>query len=56
MGKEIGDFLGGVIILGGIYLMVRPGSLGSNFVTASTNGIARILDAVTGGQGWNAGR
>jgi hypothetical protein len=52
MGGKVGSAI--VIFAYGIvlFLMVRPGSLGPTLVTNSANGVAKVIQAGTGGGTW----
>lgn len=49
---EIGDIIGGVLLLAGIFVMVRPGSKGPSLVTNITSGFSNVIKAATGGGHW----
>lgn len=53
--KGLGQFLAGIVIIAGIFVMVRPGSKGPTLVTAITNGLSGMLKAATGGGTWANG-
>ena len=55
MGKDIGSFLAGIIILAGIFIMVRPGSKGPTLVTSVTGGLSNLVKSATGGGTWASG-
>lgn len=55
MTGALGTFLVGIIILGALFLMVRPGSKGPTLVTNVADGLSGLVNAGTGGGGWNSG-
>ncbi len=46
------DVLSGVVILAGIFVLVRPGSQGPQFVKAMGSSFTSVLGAATGGSKW----
>lgn len=52
MEKDIGSFLAGIVILAGIFVMVRPGSQGPTLVTNVTGGLSSLVTSATGGGTW----
>lgn len=52
MSKDIGSFLAGIIIIAGIFVMVRPGSQGPTLVSSVTGGLSNLVKAATGGGTW----
>jgi hypothetical protein len=52
MEKDIGSFLAGIVILAGIFVMVRPGSQGPTLVTNVTGGLSNLVTSATGGGTW----
>lgn len=55
MGKDFGVFLVGLIYLAALFVLVRPGSQGPSLVSNVSNGLSGLINAGTGGGGWNAG-
>jgi hypothetical protein len=55
MSKDIGTFLAGVVILAGIFVMVRPGSQGPKLVSNVTGGLSNLIKSATGGGTWANG-
>ncbi|HXN73776.1 MAG TPA: hypothetical protein VN861_14620 [Candidatus Acidoferrales bacterium] len=53
MGKDIGTFLAGIVLLAGIFVMVRPGSQGPTLVKNVTGGISSLVKSATGGGNWS---
>lgn len=53
--KEAGAFLIAVVYLAAIFVMVRPGSQGPTLISNVSNGLSGLINAGTGGGGWNAG-
>jgi len=53
MTKDFGTFLVGVVYLAVLFVLVRPGSQGPTFVTSVGNALANLINAGTGGGGWN---
>jgi len=51
--RNIGAFLTGVVILAGLFVMVRPGSQGPTLVTGVSNGLKGLITASTGGGTWS---
>ncbi len=52
MEKVIGDFLIAVLYVAAIFVLVRPGSQGPEFVNAITSGTTNLVNAATGGGKW----
>lgn len=52
MQQDIGSFLAGVVILAGIFVMVRPGSQGPSLVKNVTGGLSNLIKSATGGGTW----
>lgn len=52
MQQDIGSFLAGIVILAGIFVMVRPGSQGPTLVKNVTGGLSNLIKAATGGGTW----
>lgn len=50
--KEISEFLIGVITLAVIFVLVRPGSQGPGFVSATGTALTGLITAATGGGTW----
>lgn len=55
MEKDIGTFLAGIVVVAGIFVMVRPGSKGPSLVSAVTGGLSNMIKAATGGGTWAKG-
>jgi hypothetical protein len=55
MTNALGTFLVGIIYLGALFLLVRPGSSGPTLVTNVADGLSNLVNAGTGGGGWSAG-
>jgi hypothetical protein len=53
--NAFGTFLTGIIILAVIFVLVRPGSKGPSLVTNIADGLSNLVNAGTGGGGWNSG-
>lgn len=47
------DAVAGIIIVAGIFVMVRPGSKGPMFVHSMSSGFANVIHAATGGGSFN---
>jgi hypothetical protein len=52
MQQDIGSFLAGIVILAGIFVMVRPGSQGPSLVKNVTGGLSNLIKSATGGGTW----
>lgn len=52
--NKLGDFLIAVLYVAAIFVLVRPGSQGPKLVDSLTKGTADLVNAATGGGGWNA--
>lgn len=52
---KITDIAMGVLVVAGIFVMVRPGSKGPALVTNVTGGFANVIGAATGGGTWAKG-
>ena len=50
-----GTFLVGIIYLAVLFVLVRPGSQGPTLVSNVADGLSNLVNAGTGGGGWNAG-
>lgn len=50
--KYLGEFLILAVYAGIVYTLVRPGSSGPGLVTATTGGLAQIVNAAEGGGKW----
>jgi hypothetical protein len=50
----VGAFLIAIVYLAALFLLVRPGSSGPTLVENVSNGITGLINAGTGGGGWNA--
>lgn len=55
MSNAFGTFLVGIIYLAVLFVLVRPGSQGPTLVGNVSNGLSGLVNAGTGGGGWNAG-
>lgn len=55
MVKDFGTFLIGIVYLAVLFVLVRPGSQGPTLITNVANGLTGLVNAGTGGGGWNAG-
>lgn len=55
MKENVGNFLIGIIWLGMILLLVRPGSQGPTLVGNVSNGLIGLVGAGTGGGTWASG-
>lgn len=53
MGRTAQSFLTGIIILAGIFLLVRPGSKGPQLVGTVSGGLQGLVGTATGGGGWS---
>lgn len=51
---KIADIATGVLVLAGIFVMVRPGSQGPNFVKSVGSAFSGVVNSATGGGGWSA--
>jgi drug/metabolite transporter (DMT)-like permease len=51
--NKLADIAGAVIVLAGIFVMVRPGSQGPGFVSAIGNSFSGVIGSATGGGQWN---
>jgi hypothetical protein len=47
--RSTGQFLGGIIVIAGLFVLVRPGSKGPGLVTAVADGLHNLVTAATGG-------
>ena len=45
----------GIVIIAILFVLVRPGSKGPRLVTSVGSGIKGLINAATGGGGWNKG-
>lgn len=54
MGDAFGTFLVGIIYLAVLFVLVRPGSQGPTLISNVANGLSSLVNAGTGGGGWNA--
>jgi hypothetical protein len=54
MSRDIGSFVTGLIIVAGLFVLVRPNSQGPKFVDAIGSATSGLLNAATGGGGWAA--
>ena len=48
------SFLTGIIIIGVLYVMVRPGSKGPTLVRAVSSGLQGLISKATGGGHWGS--
>jgi hypothetical protein len=55
MSASFGTFLVGIIYLAVLFVLVRPGSQGPTLITNVADGLSNLVNAGTGGGGWNAG-
>jgi hypothetical protein len=55
MSNSFGTFLVGIIYLAVLFVLVRPGSQGPTLITNVADGLSSLVNAGTGGGGWNAG-
>ena len=46
------DILSGIVVVAGIFVLVRPGSQGPAFVSSIGKSFASVLNAATGGANW----
>lgn len=49
------QFLAGIVILAGIFVMVRPGSQGPSLVSNVGSALTNLVSAGTGGGSWASG-
>lgn len=54
MSNSFGTFLVGIIYLAVLFVLVRPGSQGPTLITNVADGLSNLVNAGTGGGGWNA--
>lgn len=52
MASKYFDFLGGALVVAGIFVLVRPGSQGPSLVGKLGDSITGVFTAVTGGGHW----
>lgn len=50
---KVVDIAAGIIVLAGIFVLVRPGSQGPSMVETLTNGFTGAIKAATGGGTWS---
>lgn len=50
---KIADIAAAVITVAAIFVLVRPGSQGPQFVSSVGNAFSGVLNAATGGANWN---
>lgn len=55
MAKDFGTFLIAIVYLAVLFVLVRPGSKGPQFVTSVGTALSSLINAGTGGGGWGAG-
>lgn len=55
MGRSVGAFLTGIVILAALFVMVRPGSQGPTLVSGVSSGLKGLITASTGGGTWAKG-
>lgn len=53
MGRTAQSFLTGIIILAGIFVLVRPGSQGPKLVSTVSGGLQGLVGSATGGGTWS---
>ncbi|MFD9893710.1 hypothetical protein ACFWY9_30560 [Amycolatopsis sp. NPDC059027] len=51
--SKVADFLGGALIVAGIFVLVRPGSQGPTLVQNVGNAVNGVFTAITGGGTWS---
>jgi hypothetical protein len=49
----MGSFLTGIIIVAGLFVLVRPGSKGPALVSGISSGLAGLVSSATGGGTWS---
>lgn len=54
IGRGFAQFLTGIIIIAGIFLMVRPGTQGPTLVTNVGSALTNLVTAGTGGGTWSS--
>lgn len=52
MDLKLGDFIIGVVVVAGVFVMVRPRSQGPALVNSVTSGMVNLIRAATGGGTW----
>lgn len=52
LGHSLGTFIVGIVIIAGIFVMVRPQSQGPTLVDAFGNSMTNLVTAATGGGTW----
>ena len=52
MSQDVGSFLTGIIILGALFVLVRPGSQGPALVKGVSGALTGLVTAATGGGGF----
>jgi len=55
MKGTVGTVLIAIVYLAVLFVLVRPGSQGPALVNNVSSGISGLINAGTGGGGWNAG-
>jgi hypothetical protein len=50
--NKVWDWLGGALVVAGIFVMVRPGSQGPGLVTSLGTAVNGVFGAITGGGKW----
>jgi hypothetical protein len=50
--QDVGSFLTGIIILGALFVLVRPGSQGPALITGVGGALTGLISAATGGGTW----
>ena len=55
MKGTVGTVLIAIVYLAVLFVLVRPGSQGPTLVNNVSQGISGLINAGTGGGGWNAG-
>lgn len=53
MQKDFGAFIVGTIYLSALFLLVRPGSKGSDVIGSLGNSMTNLIKASTGGGTWS---
>jgi hypothetical protein len=55
MSGTFGTFLVAIVYLAALFVLVRPGSKGPSLVKNVADGLSGLVNAGTGGGGWNSG-
>jgi len=53
MGARTLDIAMAIVVVAGLFVLVRPGSQGTKLVTSLTSGFTNSIKAATGGGGWS---